>query len=126
MTSAEAVAAPDIVAAPPPATEPPARRLRKLALLWGFVRRYPVHLTAALVALVIAALGQIAVLQGFKLVVDHGFGKGASAASVAPYFMQLLAIVAVLGVATAVRFYFVSWIGERVVADLRIAVQAHL
>jgi ATP-binding cassette subfamily B protein len=126
MTSAETVAATDIVAAPPPATEPPARRLRKLALLWGFVQRYPVHLTAALVALVIAALGQIAVLQGFKLVVDHGFGKGASAASVAPYFMQLLAIVAVLGVATAVRFYFVSWIGERVVADLRIAVQAHL
>ncbi|TFU06368.1 ATP-binding cassette domain-containing protein [Polymorphobacter arshaanensis] len=121
MTTAEAV---EIT--PAPATEPPARKLKKLTLLWQFVRRYPAHLTAALVALVIAAVGQIAVLQGFKLVVDHGFGKGASAASVAPYFEQLLAIVAVLGVATAVRFYFVSWIGERVVADLRMAVQAHL
>jgi ATP-binding cassette subfamily B protein len=124
MTSAEAV---EPASQPPvPATEPPARKLRKLTLLWQFVRRYPAHLSAALVALVIAAFGQIAVLQGFKLVVDHGFGKGASAASVAPYFQQLLAIVAVLGVATAVRFYFVSWIGERVVADLRMAVQAHL
>ena len=81
MTTAEAV---DVAPTQAIATEPPARKLKKLTLLWQFVRRYPAHLAAALVALVIAAVGQIAVLQGFKLVVDHGFGKGASAASVAP------------------------------------------
>jgi ATP-binding cassette, subfamily B, bacterial len=106
--------------------EPPVRRLRRLGLLWNFVRAYPGHLTAALIALVIASGASIAVLQGFKLVVDHGFAGSSTAESVTPYFLRLLAIVTVLGIATAVRFYYVSWIGERVVADLRMTVQSHL
>nr|WP_255696839.1 ABC transporter transmembrane domain-containing protein [Sandaracinobacteroides sayramensis] len=96
-----------------------------MGLLWGYARRYPAQLTAALIALVVAASATLAIPQGFKLVVDRGFGAGADA-DIAPYFWGLLGIVLVLGAATAVRFYFVSWLGERVVADLRRDVQAHL
>ncbi|WP_448580669.1 ABC transporter transmembrane domain-containing protein [Thermaurantiacus sp.] len=100
-------------------------RLSSLQLLWGYARRYPVALVGAFLALVVAAASTLAIPQGFKLVVDKGFGAG-DPAEIAPWFMLLLGIVLVLGVATAVRFYFVSWIGERVVADLRCDVQAHL
>ena len=117
---------PDATALPDTPAEPPAKKLARLALLWGFVRRYPWQLTAALIALMIAAAASIGIVQGFKLVVDHGFKAGATPASIAPYFEALLGIVLLLGVATAVRFYYVSWIGERVVADLRIAVHSHL
>jgi ATP-binding cassette subfamily B protein len=104
---------------------PPSRKLSNLALLWGYARRYPGHLAAALLALIVAASATLAIPQGFKLVVDKGFGAGAGA-NIAPYFAGLLVIVLVMGAATAVRFYFVSWIGERIVADLRQEVQAHL
>ena len=94
-------------------------------MLWGYAKAYPGHLVAALVALVVAASATLAIPQGFKLVVDKGFGAGAGA-DITPYFAGLLLIVLVMGAATAVRFYFVSWIGERIVADLRQDVQAHL
>src|SRR3546814_19226374 len=45
---------------------------------------------------------------------------------IAPYFYGLLAVVGVLAVATACRFYFESWLGERVVADIRLSVHNHL
>ena len=104
----------------------PTRKLSNLALLWRFVRQYPNHLVFALLSLMVAAGATIAIPQGFKLIVDHGFRAGSDPAAIAPYFWTLLGIVGVMGAATAVRFYFVSWIGERVVADLRRAVHAHL
>jgi ATP-binding cassette, subfamily B, bacterial len=105
---------------------PDQRKLSNLTLLWGFVRAYPGQLTAALVALSIAALATLAIPRGLKQVVDNGFAVGSDPASIAPYFYGLLGVVAVLAVATAFRFYFVSWIGERVVADLRKTVHRHL
>jgi len=114
------------MAAPSAFDAPPSRKLSNLALLWRFVKNYPSHLAFALLALVIAAAATIAIPQGFKSIVDHGFRAGSDPADIAPYFWTLLGIVGVMGAATAVRFYFVSWIGERVVADLRRAVHAHL
>lgn len=105
---------------------PDQRKLSNLSLLWGFVRAYPAQLSAALVALSIAALATLAIPRGLKQVVDNGFAVGSDPATIAPYFYGLLAVVAVLAVATAFRFYFVSWIGERVVADLRKSVHRHL
>ncbi len=105
---------------------PPSRQLSRLTLLWRFVKNYPGHLTMALGALVVAAGSTLAVPKGLQLVVDKGFHAGADAAVIAPYFWALLAVVAVQGAATGVRFYYVSWIGERVVADLRMTVQRHL
>jgi ATP-binding cassette subfamily B protein len=100
-----------------PAAEP--RKLSRLVLLWRFARAYPAQLGAALTALVVAALSTLAIPQGLKLIVDNGFARGSDPAAVAPYFWAMLGIVIVMGIATAFRFYFVSWIGERVVADLR-------
>ena len=104
----------------------PSRKLSNLSLLWGFVRHYPVQLTAALIALIVAAGATLAIPQGFKTIVDNGFRAGSDPAAIAPFFWGLLGVVALMGVSTAVRFYFVSWIGERVVADLRRAVHTHL
>lgn len=103
-------------------TRPP---FSSLGLLWTHARDYPWHIVAAGVALVVAALATLAIPQGLKLVVDQGFGAN-SDADIAPYFRALLGIVTVLAVASALRFYFVSWMGERVVADLRKETQAHL
>ncbi len=108
----------------PAAAAPP--KLAKLGLLWQFAKRYPMQLTGALVALVLAAGGNLVIPQGFKRIVDNGFHAGSDPATIAPYFWAMLGVVAFLGLATAVRFYFVSWIGERVVADLRRSVHTHL
>jgi ATP-binding cassette subfamily B protein len=107
------------------AAERPVQRLSRLRLVWNFARAYPAQIVAALLSLLVAATATLAIPRALKLVVDRGFGAD-HAASIAPYFYGMLGIVAVLAVATALRFYFVSWLGERVVADLRRAVQGHL
>src|SRR3546814_10390296 len=114
-----------IETSPPAATEPP-RKLSKLALLWGFVLHYPGKLIGALIALVVAATATLAIPRGFMLVIDKGFAGAGGTGDIAPYFYGLLAVVGVLAVATACRFYFVSWLGERVVADIRLSVHHHL
>ncbi|WP_439532267.1 ABC transporter transmembrane domain-containing protein [Polymorphobacter sp.] len=105
---------------------PEQRKLSRLRLVWDFVRAYPGHLTGALVALVVAASATLAIPQGLKMIVDNGFSAGSDPAAITPYFIGMLGIVSLLGLATAFRFYFVSWIGERVVADMRRAVHGHL
>lgn len=124
-----AVNAPDPLSSSSSAARPteasPSRKLSSLSLLWGYARRYPAQLVVALLALMVAAGSTLAIPRGLGLVVDKGFGAGAGA-DIAPYFLGLLGIVLVMGIATAFRFYFVSWIGERVVADLRRDVQAHM
>ena len=105
---------------------PPSRQFARLKLLWRFAGRYRAQLAAALTALVIAGGATLAVPWGLKHAIDQGLHAGADPALIAPYFEILLGIVAVMGAATAVRFYYVSWIGERVVADLRMTVQRHL
>lgn len=101
------------------------RRLSRLRLIWDFARRYPGPLVGALIALTISSAATLAIPQGLKLIVDRGFGNDDPSA-IAPYFVGLLGIVVLLALATAVRFYFVSWLGERVVADIRQAVHRHL
>ena len=105
-------------------TETPTRRIGELTMIWRFARAYPGRIAAAAASLVVAATATLAIPGGFRLVIDKGFI--ASGGDVAPYFRYLLLIVLVLALATALRFYFVSWLGERVVADVRIAVQKNL
>ena len=113
--------------APPAAEAPPPRRdLAELRLIWSFVRPYRTELVIALVSLIIAAAAGLAFPQAFKLIVDRGFSAKTGSAGIGRYFVGLLAVVLVNAVAAAVRFYYVSWIGERSVADLRIAVQRHM
>ncbi len=101
------------------------RRIGDLALVWHAAKRYPAQIAAAWAALATTSAATIAIPYSFKRVVDRGFGAGSTEA-VAGAFHYLLMIVAVLAIATAIRFYFVSWLGERVVADIRLKVQAHL
>jgi len=102
------------------------RSLGELRLIWGLAARYPGRIAAALTALVISSAATLAIPYGFKRIIDRGFSGGTSAHGVDSSFRYLLMIVVVLAIATACRFYFVSWLGERVVADLRRKVQANL
>jgi len=100
--------------------------LSELKTVGVLVRRYPWHLTAAAISLVMASLATLAIPSGFKLVIDRGFGGTGEVTDIGRWFEYLLMIVAVLSVASAARFFFFSWLGERVVADIRIAAQRHL
>jgi ATP-binding cassette subfamily B protein len=110
-----------------PANRPKGRSIKNLRMIWGFTSRYPAQIAVAALALLIAAAATISIPWGFKLIIDKGFGPGAGdARSIAPWFEGLLSVVAVMAVATAVRYFFVSWLGERTVADLRLAVHRNL
>ncbi|MFM9978729.1 MAG: ABC transporter transmembrane domain-containing protein [Sphingomonadaceae bacterium] len=85
---------------------------------------YPGRIGIALVALAFASAATLAIPFGLRIVVDQGFSG--SGGDIGLGFRVLLAVVSVLALATAFRFYFVSWLGERVVADVRIAVQENL
>ena len=110
-----------------PASPPERRRIGELRLIWSMVAAYPGRVAAALAALAVSSSATLGIPYGFKRVIDRGFiAGGGSAVSVGHSFRYLLMIVVVLAIATAFRFYFVSWLGERVVADLRARVQANL
>ena len=95
----------------------PGRKLGNLAVIGRYALRYPGKIAVAGVALVVAALATLAIPDGFRRVIDKGFATGGD--DVSTHFYYVLAIVLVLAVATATRFYFVSMLGERVVADVR-------
>lgn len=88
--------------------------------------RYPGRLALAGLSLVAASAATLAIPAGFKLIIDKGFAGDGNPADIARWFEYLLMIIAFLAVASASRFYFVSWLGERVVADIRIMVQKNL
>jgi len=102
------------------------KSLGELRMIWGLAAEYPGRIAAALTALVISSAATLGIPYGFKRIIDRGFSGGASTHGVDTSFRYLLMIVVVLAIATACRFYFVSWLGERVVADLRRKVQANL
>lgn len=100
------------------------KKLGNLRMVWQSAKRYPKQILAASMALLIAAIATISIPVSLRYIVDEGFS--ASGGNVAPYFQDLLVIVLILAIATAARFYFVSWLGERVVADIRLAVHENL
>ena len=113
---------PDLSAAK--ASAEPRRKLGSLRMVWHHASRYPLQLIVAAIALGIAALATLAIPYQFKAMIDSGFIAGGG--DVAPHFRLFYAIVVALALATALRFYFVSWLGERTVADIRQAVQRNL
>jgi ATP-binding cassette, subfamily B, bacterial len=110
------------------ATKSPApggsRKIGNLRLVFQFAARYPGRIACALVALAISSASTVSIPAGFKIVIDQGFGNDGG--DIGLGFRILLGVVSILAIATALRFYFVSWLGERVVADFRIAVQENL
>jgi ATP-binding cassette, subfamily B, bacterial len=109
-------------------THPPAKRgarLRPLLALAPYVARYRGRAFLALIALTIAAITTLVVPVAVRRMIDFGFTpKGI--ALINSYFSVMIAVVAVLAGASAARYYLVMTIGERIVADLRRDVFAHL
>lgn len=101
------------------------RNLRPLARLLPFLGRYKPQIVLALVALLLASLATLVIPVAVRRVFDHGF-TGENAGLVDQYFGVMLAVVGLLAVGSSVRFYFVTWIGERVVADVRDHLFRHL
>ena len=123
MAEAPSPAAP---ASPTPTdAKPPKPRIGALRMVWDSTRRYPAQIAVALVALTVAALATLLIPAGLKRIIDQGFVAGGGQ-NIDVYFYELFGVVALLGVATALRFYFVSWLGERTVADIRRRVQRNL
>ena len=104
---------------------PAHRDIRQLARILGFLAPYRRQIVVAMVALVVAASCVLVLGQGLRRVIDGGFASG-EAALLDNALIGLLAVIVVMAVATYTRFYFVSWIGERVSADIRRAVFGHL
>ena len=109
-----------------PASRPKGRSLRSLRTIWGFALRYPGHIAVAGLALLFAAAATSGVPYAFKLIIDNGFAAGSDTRDIARWFEYLLLLVGVMAIATSVRYYFVSWLGERTVADIRLAVHRNL
>ena len=114
----------------PPST-PEVPKKSSLATLRGlvpFLAPYKRQFLMAGIALVVAASATLAIPYAFKQMIDLGFGAAGSksAEHVDLYFLALFGVASVLAVATAARFYAVSWLGERVTADIRNAVYKHV
>ena len=101
------------------------QRLRHLSVLYHFVAPYRARIAGAAVALIVAAACFLVIGQGLKRVVDLGFARG-DAAALNQALFALLGVIVIMASATYIRFYLVSWLGERVVADIRRAVFSHL
>ena len=104
---------------------PAGRRLIALRLLMPYLRPYRAQAAGAAVALLASSGLQLGIGQGLKQLIDHGF-SGRSGAALNAAALGLFAVVALLACATAARFALVSWLGERVAADLRRALYAHI
>jgi len=100
---------------------PKGRSLRPLRALLPFLRPHVGTLLLALGALLVAAAAMLALPVALRYLIDEGMAAG-SPETINRYFLAFLAAAAVFGVFAALRFYFVTWLGERVVADLRQAV----
>jgi len=103
-------------------TRPP---LTSLRVLLPHLRPYIGRAIAASLALLVAAGLLLGLGQGLRQLIDQGFG-GASPASLNGAALAMFLIVAALGASTALRFYLVSWLGERGAGDLRRAVFNHV
>ncbi|MCR6501227.1 ABC transporter transmembrane domain-containing protein [Shinella sp. CPCC 101442] len=108
------------------AQEKPARKnIRPLGRLTPYIRRYRGLVCGALAALVMAAVTTLALPIAVRRMIDHGF-SGADAGFIDTYFTMLFALAGLLALASAMRYYFVITLGERIVADLRREVFAHV
>ncbi|MBK4998833.1 ATP-binding cassette domain-containing protein [Pseudomonas sp. S31] len=101
------------------------RQRRALQLAWRFIRPYRRQALLALLALVVTAAITLSMGQGIRLLVDQGF-MTRSAHQLNQTIGLFLLLVVALAIGTFSRFYLVSWIGERCVADIRRAVFDHL
>ena len=124
-TTASLPAAVSPLAAATPAKASP----RSLSGLLPFLRPYRGRIALALLFLVLAAVATLIFPMALRSLIDGGLtanGKGAALVALREHFVELFGVAVALGLFSAARFYTVSWLGERVTADLRNAVYAHV
>lgn len=112
---------PEVAAAP--------KNPKSLTGLLPFLRPYRLRIGLALVFLVLAAGATLAFPLALRQLIDAGISptdKGAQVMAMREHFVALFAVAVALGLSSAARFYMVSWLGERVSADLRNAVYGHV
>ena len=105
--------------------EPPKKKVSEINLLWVFLSPYKSTIFKALIALVVAASATLAIPQAIRQIIDQGF-TSVSISTINLYFLGLLGIAFILALATFARYYLVTWLGERVVTDIRRGVFAKI
>jgi ATP-binding cassette subfamily B protein len=101
------------------------RNLKILRRLVPFMAPYRGMVALATLFLLAAAGASLAIPAAVREMIDHGFSQE-NAGLIDQYFLLVLGVAIVLGLATAARFYCVTWLGERIVADLRRAIYSHI
>ena len=112
-----------------PVPEAAARNVKSLSGLLPFLRPYRGRIAMAVVFLVLAAVSTLVFPVALKSLIDQGLvaaDPGARVMALREHFFALFGVGAALGLFSALRFYMVTWLGERVTADLRNAVYAHV
>ncbi len=99
--------------------------MRPLRRLLPYVLQHKGHIALALLAMLVAAGATLSLPVAVRGMIDHGF-DATNAADIDQHFIRLFAVAMVMGISAAARFYWVSWLGERVVADVRSAVYSHV
>jgi ATP-binding cassette subfamily B protein len=110
---------------PSAADRPKAKSVRPLASLLPFLKPYRSVLLWAMVALLLASGSMLALPVALKQLVDRGMSAG-NADTINIYFIAFLGVAVLFGAFAAMRFYLVTWLGERVVADIREAVYRNI
>ncbi len=108
---------------------PKSKSPKSLSGLLPFLRPYRARIGLALVFLVMAATATLAFPVALRMLIDGGLvrgDKGEQMMAMREHFFTLFGVATALGVFSALRFYMVSWLGERVTADIRDAVYAHV
>ena len=108
-----------------PTPVPSKAPIGSLRALWPFVRRHRGLFVAWLLALAVSSSASLSLPVAFRTMIDDGFGSGSSG-GIDRAFLLLFAVAVLLAIGTAARFFFVSLLGERVVADLRTLLYGHL
>ncbi len=107
----------------PESTDKPKAKLGSLRALWPFLRRHTGLFVAWLIALAVASAATLSLPLAVRKIIDEGFSSGTN---VDRAFLFLFGVAVLLALASATRFYFVSLLGEKVVADLRQKLYGHL
>jgi ATP-binding cassette subfamily B protein len=105
--------------------EKKSRSLKPLGRLTPYVMRYRGMVTGALISLAVAAIASLTLPLAVRRMIDHGFTQS-DGAFINSYFAMLMVMAVVLAIASAMRYYFVITLGERIVSDLRRDVFAHV
>lgn len=100
---------------------PATRNLKVLRRTWAFMLPYKGHIIGASLALIVTAVGTLSIGVGLRRLIDQGLSAG-DAALLDRALLALLAVIGLIAAGTFARYYLVTWLGERVVADIRKAV----